>query len=414
VVSLAAGDGAAPSGARAKAAPAKRARLWWIVHQWAGLKFSVLLSFILLTGTLAVFSAELDWLMRPAMRVAPATVEGPVDWPAIARNAAAAHPDYRIQSITAPQASAFAAEVMVERPDGANAYLYAHPTTGAIQGEGHWVGAKRVLRNMHRHLNMPVWIGVPIVGSLSFLLLVSLVTSLIVYKKWWRGLFKRPRRRNARTFWGDFHRLAGVWSLWFVALMIVTGLWYLLEETVARAPNLPQPAAATATGAPPPDLAGRLAASLAAAQAADPALRIRVVQFPGSNETSFRFEGQKSAILVRDRANAVWTEAVSGRTLLVADGRDLTLHQRISEAADPLHFGTWGGYPAKIAWFLFGLLLTALSVSGAALYAMRLARAPGSDGQGLFARAWRGMGVWRWPATALVGAGFLLLPTLWP
>ena len=39
-----AGDVAA--GAPARTAPAtKRARIWWLVHQWAGLKFSLLLSF---------------------------------------------------------------------------------------------------------------------------------------------------------------------------------------------------------------------------------------------------------------------------------------------------------------------------------------------------------------------------------
>ncbi|MFN3388099.1 MAG: PepSY-associated TM helix domain-containing protein, partial [Allosphingosinicella sp.] len=232
--------GAAPPAA-AQAPERKKARTWWLVHQWAGLKLSIFLSFILFTGTLAVLSSEMDWLMRPAMRVAPSTVSGPVNWPAITENAVRARPDHRITGIEAPPASAFAATVTVERPDGSLAFLYAHPTTGAIQGEGHWVGAKRVLRNMHRHLNMPVWIGVPIVSSLALLLLVSLASSLVVYKKWWRGWLKPIRTRDARTGWGDFHRLAGVWSLWFVLLMIVTGLWYFAEQTVARAPNLPRP-----------------------------------------------------------------------------------------------------------------------------------------------------------------------------
>jgi uncharacterized iron-regulated membrane protein len=130
--------------AAARAGPAtKKARFWWLVHQWVGLKFSILLSFILLTGTLAVFSHEMDWLLRPAMRVSPSSVAaGPPDWSAIARNAAAAHPDYQIQSIDAPIAGAFAATITVRRPDGGLAFLYAHPTTGAIQGEGHWVGGR--------------------------------------------------------------------------------------------------------------------------------------------------------------------------------------------------------------------------------------------------------------------------------
>jgi len=407
---------AAPERTRdaARAAPAsKRARIWWLVHQWAGLKLSIFMSFILLTGTLAVLSHEMDWLMRPAMRVSPATVTGPPDFAAIARNAAATHPDYRIQGIEAPIASAFAAQLMVEKPGGSPAYLYAHPTTGEIQGEGHWIGAARVLRNMHRHLNLPVWIGVPLVSSLAFLLLVSLVTSLAVYKKWWRGFTKPVRTRDARTGWGDFHRLAGVWSLWFVALMIVTGIWYFVEETFARAPSLPSPPEAEAKAPLPPDLPQRLEAALAAARHADPELRVRNIWFPSEDSPYFRIEGQKSAILVRHRANAVFT-GLDRRPILVTDGRDLSIHQRISEAADPLHFGNFAGYWSKIPWFLFGLLLTGLSVSGVTLYAMRLSKTKHVRGQGrtLFARAWTGMGVWRWPALVAVLTSLVMLPTL--
>ena len=126
MVSSAALTRSARDGAAVRTAPAtKRARIWWLVHQWAGLKLSILLSFVLFTGTLAVLSAEMDWAMRPAMRVDPASVSGPVNWPAIAREAARARPDYRIQSIEAPPAGAFAATVTAKTPDNRLAFLYA-------------------------------------------------------------------------------------------------------------------------------------------------------------------------------------------------------------------------------------------------------------------------------------------------
>ena len=204
--------------------------------------------------------------------------------------------------------------------------------------------------------------------------------------------------------------------MWFVVLMIATGFWYFAEETFARAPNLPEPdlPEASAAAVPPAGLAEALAAGLAAARAADPELRIEFVQFPGEGEAAFKFEGQKAAWLVRPRANAVWTSAATGAPLMVADARDLGLHQRISEAADPLHFGTFAGYWTKVPWFLFGLLLTGLSVSGVALYSMRIAgtKHVRGQGKGILGSAWTGMGVWRWPALALVVTGFVLLPSL--
>ena len=389
------------------------ARLWWTLHQWAGLKLALFMTFVMFTGTLAVFSHEIGWLLRPALRVAPASVTGPTDWVAVAEGAAKAMPSARISRIEAPVGRGFAAQVAASTAKDKLIYIYVHPTTGAVQGQGPIVGAQVVLRRMHRHLMLPVDIGVPIVTSLALLLTVTLGTSFLVYKRWWRGFLKPIRLRTARLAWGDFHRLAGVWSMWFLAVIIVTSLWYLVESLGGEAPPHPS------VDVPPtmlegPALAARLGPSLAAAQASYPDLRIEGVIFPSSRNGAFQFQGQNKAILVRDRANAVWAAVDSGETRLVADARHLDLHQRISEAADPLHFGTFGGLPTKIIWFAFGLALTGLCVSGVAIYGLRIAR--GRDGRTPAKAAalagWRGMGAWRWVSIAAVATALALLPSL--
>ncbi|MCW1427810.1 PepSY-associated TM helix domain-containing protein [Novosphingobium sp. JCM 18896] len=391
----------------------KTSRIWWHVHQWVGLKLALFTSFVFLTGTLAVLSSEIDWLLQPSLRVAPAGVGGEPDWEKIVASAARYPGIQRIQLVETPTASAFAVKVTVIWKDRHYGFLHVHPTTGEVQGTGPWVGAQRILRNMHRHLNMPGWIGIPIVTAVSFLLMISLVTSFVVYKKWWRGFLKAPRRRGARTWWGDFHRLAGVWSLWFVALIALTGFWYFVEKLGADAP-VPSLSKVAPYPGGPTTIGRRFAASLAAARAADPDLRLETIRFPTETSGAFVFGGQKSALLVRPRANAVWVEAANAEALAVYHAEDLNLNQRISEMADPLHFGTFGGYWTKLPWFLFGALLTALSVSGVAIYALRLSRpANGVEPeQGAWRLAWFGMGAWRWLALALVAAAFLLIPAL--
>jgi uncharacterized iron-regulated membrane protein len=386
--------------------PAKRsrARLWWYVHHWTGLKLSLFMSFILLTGTLAVVSHEIDWLLQPSLRVDPASVGDEVAWAAIAENAAKHPAAAEILSIEAPVARAFAARVVVRHADGRHGFLDAHPATGRIQGVAPWAGAQRILRNMHRHLNMPTKIGVPIVSLLAFPLLVSVATSFIVYKKWWRGFFRPVRWGDARTAWGDVHRLAGAWSLWFVLLIALTGVWYFVESVGLEAPRHPRPDVAGFVGPAPP-----LAPQLAAARAAFPELRLQRIVYPGEGG-AFQFQGDHRAVLVRPRANAVWTDPATAGILLVTDGRALDVHQRISEMADPLHFGTFAGYWSKLPWFLFGLLLTMLSVSGGAIYALRIGRAVAVPGP--LARIWHGMGVWRWLSAALIATGLALLPAL--
>lgn len=402
-------DLVAPTGARPSRKP-KASRIWWAVHQWVGLKLSLFMAFIMLTGTLAVVSHEIDWLLQPSLRVTPASAQGPVQWATIAQNAVY-HPGVaEVWSMEAPTASAFAVKVTVKDAGGDLFYLHAHPATGVIQGKGPWVGAQRVLRNMHRHLNLPTKIGVPIVASLGFLLLTSLVSSLVVYKKWWRGFIKPLRSRDARTWWGDFHRLAGVWSLWFVALIASTSMWYFVESLGLDAPPPPR----VKLEAPIKPGPQGLEAAFSAAEVAYPGLEVRRVLLPGEESPVLQLHGDYEAILVRPRANAVWVDPATTEVLLTTDGRDMNLHQRIGEMADPLHFGDFGGYWTKVPWFLFGLLMTGLSLSGAAIYSLRIARERGGEARlaQAFAGMWRDLPRWRWVSAILICVGFALLPAL--
>jgi uncharacterized iron-regulated membrane protein len=393
-------------------------RLWWLVHQWAGLKLSLLLCFVLLTGTLAVVAHEIDWLLRPAMRVDPATVTRPtVDWVAAARTVAQREPQSRIISLSAPIDPWFAAVAVVSRPVAPDQnrlrYIYLHPDTGAYLGTGSWISVQRVLRDLHRRLMLPTRYGVPLVSSLAVVMLASFVSSFVIYKRWWRGFFKPPRFGRPRRLWGDAHRLAGVWSLPFLLLIILTGTWYLVESLGGSAPRI---------GPTPPrgeDLSAVAAAallprSIAAAQHAFPGLRIQRIVFPSAAAAEFRIEGQYRAVLVRPRANAVSTEPLSGTVRSVIDGRELGLHQRISEMADPLHFGNFAGLWTKTLWLLLGVLLTGLAMSGAVIYGLRIAasRAATSAQPSLLRRIWWGMGVLRWPCAALIVIGIALLPGL--
>lgn len=391
----------------AKAARKQRS-IWWHVHSWAGLKLSIFLTFILATGTLAVLSHEFDWLIAPAMRVMPQSGP-PASIGTIAAAAQAEVPDGRLQLIIVPPDPWFAAEVWVDRGKTRIERVYVNPWTAEVTGIGGWVNIQRFLRQTHRHLMLPVKYGVPIVCSLSFLMLASLITGLVTYKRFWRGFLKKPHwRSDARRLSGDLHRLAGLWSLWFVALMIATGLWYLVEQLGGRAPPLPQPPKSEAAMSAPSGPA--LDALIAKAQAAYPSLRIAEVRFPSKKSPrGMVVSGQADAVLVRDRSNAVWLDTESGKVLLVARGEEQSVHQRISEMADPLHFGTWGGIAAKLVWFVFGALLTGLAVTGVMIYSLRLHKTQ-EEPRSAWARAWKGMGVWAYPAIGLIIMSLVLTP----
>lgn len=105
-----------------------------------------------------------------------------------------------------------------------------------------------------------------------------------------------------------------------------------------------------------------------------PAFQLRAIVL---EDGAVALEGQAGQLLVRDGANRLWFDARTGHALRRDDAMALGLHNRISEAADPLHFGSWGGLPTRLAWFACGLLLCVLSVAGLYITALRLA--PGGN-----------------------------------
>lgn len=408
-------DTVAPSSALRSApsarerAPTRKRSVWWVVHHWTGLKLGLFMTWVLLTGTLSVFAVEYDWLSRPAMRVMPSGAPH-ASWGTLAQSAQQAVPRGTVTAIYAPPHAWFAAEAMAKTDPKRQTRIYLNPHDGQVQGTGPWLSFHRFFREMHRHLLLPAKWGIPIVSSLSLLLFISLVTGLVSYKKFWRGFLKRPRTRNARTLMGDLHRLGGLWSSWFVALIALTGAWYLVESLGGEAPSAKEP---VTVGAPPPINAATIDQFAATARRVYPGLDIRELRLAAEPGEAIGFFGQADVVLVRDRANGVWIDPANGAVLKVIKGETLTAHQRISEAADPLHFGTWGGMTTKIIWFLFGALMTALSATGVMIFSLRLKTAyddaTAAPGGGV-ARTLRGMGVWLYPAAGLVLLSLAMLP----
>lgn len=350
----------------------QRRKLWFRLHSFVGLNFSLLFGLIFLTGTVSIFSNEIDWLINPAMRASTIVAADDLPWAAIGASLAEYAPDGEIETIEVSESPILAPAAYLIRPDGGIRTVYFDTVTGAVQGEGTLFSAKPLLRAIHSRLLMRDPIGSVVVSLFSLFLLFTLVAAMLAYKKWWRGFFKIPRLgRGSRVFWGDAHLFAGTWGLVFGLLMALTGFWYLAEEVAVPAPAFSQ-AAGPGGKVSNAEAAALLPAALSAAHEAHPALRIRRIMWTGNNGTSFGFYGQDGALLVRPRASGVLVDAFDASIIDQHTASDGTFHQRISEAADPLHMGFFAGYWSKALWFLFGSLLTFLSFSGAMICVRRL------------------------------------------
>lgn len=347
-----------------------RSRSWFVWHTWLGVTGGLLLFVICWSGTVAVFSEEIDWLLNPAERVTPGGAQ--LEWGRWAEAASRAYPALRVASVHAPRGPRSAAEVWMESGSGQLLRTYVDPYTAEVTGQTTYFNVQRFFRSLHMCLFdvTNTWGGYYLVGAFSLVLLGSAGTALGFYKRWWRRMAPAGLRAWRRAFWSHLHRSGGLWSLWFILVIALTGVWYLAEIAGVELdyPELgPFP---VATGAVQP-----VDALHTAARRAWPGLEVRTLTLPGGYFGPVAlFEGQTDALLVRDRANLLVLDARTGHELFRRSAERLAWPARWVDTADPLHFGNFAGIVSKTIWFLFGLLLCLVTLAGTALYGRHLAR----------------------------------------
>lgn len=371
---------------------------FWL-HSVVGLKLSLFLGFVCLTGTIATVSHEIEWLYKPELRAS--TVTGEADWARMWDAAQAAHPGARLTGIGSFErndAAYFVKAVSATDAAGKDFTIYVDPGTNRVTGHEYGRSFQDFMRALHYYLFAPGSIPMYVVTSLGFVLILSLVTGLVAYKKFWRGFFRMPRwHRDMRTWMGDLHRLAGLWSLWFVAVIGLTSVWYFAEHAGVDWES-PAPAARHR-----PTESGITGAELGqwteVARDQMPGLAITAIYLPYEEGDPVIIQGQWQACLVRERTNAVFIDPASGSVVGKRIAHDMGLGERIVHTADPLHFGTFGGLATKLIWVLFGLLLTGMAASGAFIYAKRTKVAVES---GIALGSLDYLGRWKWPSVCLI------------
>lgn len=351
-------------------------RQWFTLHSWAGFVFGSLLLMVCITGVLATLSYEIQYLSDAKFR-AETPRSGPVNWAQLEQNLAQAYPDSQLINAQVHQQRYLAGEAALFTPQGFR-FVYFDPASGKLTGSGDWGRLSRFLRNLHMYLSMGSS-GKVIVTSLSFLLLITLVTSFFVYRNWWQQWWRNPGkwRWSVRSSWASWHKLIGLWSWWFVLLMTVTGLWYFTEHWLLRTDVqfYPEPPKVTINTNPLVMATGdtdalSLARLVAIAQAQRPELDIRSVLYNNRPQAPVILTGQDGAVLVRDRANRIYLDG-SGQILGMQYAADLGVLARLTDMADPLHFGNFSGLAVKLIYALFGTGLCILVAGGMRMHWLR-------------------------------------------
>ncbi|QWA30642.1 PepSY domain-containing protein [Pseudomonas sp. RC3H12] len=362
-------------------------KLWFLVHSWLALPIWFFVLIVCFTGMLAVVSQEIVWLANADVRASkPDDDSQRLSYQQVLDAMHKAEPDLAVRFFSQPDGSHFALQASVTRADGTNALLYVNPYSGAIQGQRPDFDFEAFTRALHGWWLVPFTNGYSwgwyLVSLLGLPMLASLVTGLVVYKKFWRGFFKPVRTGHGRRiFWGDLHRLAGVWSIWFIAVISITGTWFLIQAilgdnhvTISSEPVTPviarQQVPQTPDGSPAPridlDEAARIATQ------AVPGLDVSFISLPATAYSHYSMGGRGWYPLMFQTAEVnPYTRNVDAQFLL----GDRSALEFVTESMRPLHTGDFGGLAIKLIWFFFGLVLTLMVFSGLLIWTKRTAQA---------------------------------------
>jgi uncharacterized iron-regulated membrane protein len=347
------------------------------IHHLLGVLLGSFAGIVCLTGAVAVVSHEIQWLLDPATRANYDDQGGSSlgqRWDA-ARDA---YPDVVFGAISvAPTESAvegYLATVVRGMDAGGGEFrVYVDPVAAEVRGARRGVGFPSFMRALHYYLFDVTGAGFYVVAMLGPALLVMMVTGLRTYRGWRKGFAKLPRRgQSPRSWWGTLHRLAGVWSILFLPVIGITAVWYLLEwDGILDWENPVEPPGARAISDIRTVTGDDIDRWVAAARRTHPEMRVTNVWLPWEEGATVSLTGQAGDLLVRERANAVEIDPVSGEALHVSRAAEMGWRQRWTHTADPLHFGGFGGLWSKLVWFASGLLLSALCFSGVLVYCLR-------------------------------------------
>lgn len=282
-----------------------------------------------------------------------------------------------------------------------------------VDAQGNLAGAERIewsdfLYALHYTLNIPVadgLVGITLVGILGVLMLALSISGVVAHPRIFRDAFTLRTRHGGGVALADWHNRLSVWTLPFGLAISLTGAviglstvgayaaaarFYdgdveALYATIFGEEGKPNPAKA-----PPPDVA----TALRYMQTNHTGVRITYVTVhePGT-------AGQQVQIVAEHPRRLIFGDYymfdANGRFTGTAGLADGDLGRQAAASNYDLHFGNYGGLPVKIAYFLFGLALTAICATGTYIW-LGKRRRRGLDEPRLRA-AWHGV-VWGAPA----------------
>lgn len=330
-------------------------------HSILGLITGVLLLVISLSGSIMVFSQEIDDQLNPALlKVAVGDKKASLD--SIYSNARSIFPDKYIRFRNLPQAPDHAIELSIEQKDEW-IFAYFDPYTGDYLGSRnartYFLGW---LLGLHYSL-LAGKFGELIVALSGIALILSVITGGYVYRKQLLKVLSFKVRvsfkKRQRTF-SSLHRVIGVWSLLFNLVFAITGFWMLrytlLPETYREEKVITKAAYDTPLSLD----------SLKTTIEKDKNFTVTSVFFPHKKKDPIIIYGSviNQSAIYTEYVNSIKFDGTTGKELSRSIINDQSAWDKWDMMVFSLHAGLYGNFLVKILYCIAGMSPALLSISG--------------------------------------------------
>lgn len=209
------------------------------IHLWTGIGLGLYVLMISVTGSAIVFRNELYTILAPGPTAVPITGE-PLTQEQMRLAAKRAFPDYAVTFIFPARKPGIASEVWLER-HGWKRERQFNPYTGEDLGPARPYSFQLVAWLNDFHLNLLAGTKGRVVNGIAaaFFSIVAMTGAIV----WWPGIanWRRSLAINTKANWKrfnwDLHSAVGIWSLAFVFMWGITGVYVVFPEPFQRAIN---------------------------------------------------------------------------------------------------------------------------------------------------------------------------------
>jgi uncharacterized iron-regulated membrane protein len=214
--------------------------------------------------------------------------------------------------------------------------------------------------------------GMLFLGFMGLLLVVAIISGAVLYAPFMRKLAFGEIRHNKQPKLKrlDTHNFLGIVTLVWFLIVGATGVINAWSTLVIKYWQFDQMSAMTAPykGLPPPTKFASLQASVDAAQAREPQMKLGFIAFPGTRFSSLHHYGIFMRGTTPVSARLFRPVLIDAQTASVTDSRELPWYLTALLISQPLHFGDYAGMPLKVLWALLDIFTIVVLWTGLMLW----------------------------------------------